>query len=118
MYNEPEKAITSYSFLDLGVGIFESVVVKNYLKRIRGTILYPNINLVDDLLKGKIPSRMEEDKEIRGKGIPQIVRHSQSDHFKSFYIIANDVKIDLKNQSKEQLNFNLNGTFLYWELQN
>ena len=119
VYNNPNKRITSYSFLDLGVGIFKSIVVQEYLKRIAiGTVLYKNINLVDDLLSGKLQSRIDIDREIRGKGIPQIVEHSKLKNFKSFYIIANDVKINLKTEEKEQLKYFLNGTFLYWELTN
>lgn len=120
VYSKPNEKITSYSFLDLGVGIFESAVVQNHLKNFfKGTTLYPNINLVEDLLSGKIQSRVDDiDQEIRGKGIPQIVEHSALRQFKSFYIITNDVKIDLKTRGKEQLKYKLNGTFLYWELQN
>lgn len=119
VYSDPKNKITSYSFFDLGVGIFKSIVVQNYLKQLAKDIsIYPNIKLVDDLLAGKIQSRIEEDKKIRGKGIPQIVEHAAIRNFKSFYIIANDVKINLKTKQKEQLKHNLNGTFIYWELQN
>ncbi|MCK9445277.1 hypothetical protein M0Q50_00105 [bacterium] len=118
-YNIPNKKITSYSFMDLGVGIFKSAVVKNYLKKYtKGTFLYPNIKLVDDLLSGKIQSRIEKDNEIRGKGIPQIVNNSKRREFKSFYIITNDVIIDLKTGNRKQLKNGLRGTFFYWEIQN
>lgn len=117
VYSDPNQNITSYTFLDLGVGIFKSAVLQNYLKStFKGTPLYKNINLVDDLLAGKIQSRIDKDKEIRGKGIPQIVDHAKLANFRSFYIIANDVKINLKNGSKTQLAHNLSGTVLYWEL--
>lgn len=118
VYNDPISKNTSYSFLDLGVGIFDSIVVQGYLKQLfKGTIAYKNIKIVDDLLTGKIQSRVDEDNEIRGKGIPQIVEHSSLDTFKSFYIITNDVKINLKTSISEQLDYNFSGTFLYWELQ-
>ncbi|MFA6447710.1 MAG: hypothetical protein WCW31_05705 [Patescibacteria group bacterium] len=118
-YSEPKTNIASYSFLDLGVGIFKSAVVQNYLKKLfKGTMIYKNINLVDDLLAGKLQSRADIDNEIRGKGIPQIVEHSKSKNFKTFFIIANDVKINLKTGAKEQLDQELKGTFMYWELQN
>lgn len=118
VYNEPGTKITSYSFLDLGVGIFDSVAVQGYLKQIfKGTIAYKNIKIVDDLLAGKIKSRIDEDNEIRGKGIPQIVEHSKLNAFKEFYIITNDVKINLKTAAREQLDYNFTGTFLYWEIQ-
>ena len=118
-YSEPNEKVTSYSFLDLGVGIFKSAVVQEKLKNLfKGTVFYGNIKLVDDLLAGRLQSRVDEDKEIRGKGIPQIVEHSKSDNFKSFYIITNDVKMNLKTGERVQLSYSLNGTFLYWELQN
>lgn len=115
--NDPETGNTSYSFLDLGVGIFDSVVVQGYIKNFfKGTMVYKNIRLVDDLLAGKIQSRIDEDNEIRGKGIPQIVEYSQKETFKEFYIITNDVKINLKTSGREQLKYNFSGTFLYWEI--
>ncbi len=118
VYNDPKSSITSYSFLDLGVGIFESVIVKNYVKQfLKGSIMYKNIKFADDLLNGKIQSRVDKDKEIRGKGIPQIVDYSKLSTFKEFYIITNAVKINVKTGYKEQLDYNLKGTFLYWELQ-
>lgn len=118
VYNDPDSKITSYSFLDLGVGIFDSVVVQGYLKKIlKGTIAYKNIKIVDDLLAGKIQSRVDEDNEIRGKGIPQIVEYSKKRTFKEFFIITNDVKINLKTSDREQLDYNFKGTFLYWEIQ-
>lgn len=46
------------------------------------------------------------------------VEYARTDYFRRFYIIANDVKIDVKTSEKWQLNTNINGTFLYWELQN
>lgn len=118
VYNDPVSGNTSYSFLDLGVGIFDSVVVQGYLKQfLKGTIAYKNIKIVDELLSGKIQSRVDEDNEIRGKGIPQIVEYSKTRTFKEFYIITNDVKINLKTSDREQLDYNFSGTFLYWEIQ-
>lgn len=118
VYSDPDKKITSYTFVDLGVGIFKSAIIQNHLKNfVKGTVLYRNINLVDDLLAGKIQSRVGKDNEIRGKGIPQIVDHSASKNFKEFYIISNDVKINLKSGNREELQHNLEGTLLYFELQ-
>jgi len=117
VYNDPYTKNTSYSFLDLGVGIFDSMIVKSYIKKtFKGTPLYKNIKLVDDLLTGKIQSRVEEDREIRGKGIPQIVEYSKKETFKEFLIITNDVKMNLKTSEREQLDYNFGGTFVYWEI--
>ncbi len=117
VYNDPETGNSIYSFLDLGVGIFDSIVVKNYLQKQAQKIgLMHNVNYVKDLLDGKIQSRIEEDNEIRGKGIPQIVNNAQLDCFKRFYIVSNNVKIDVKKKIGIKLNSNFSGTFLYWEL--
>ena len=119
VYNNPITNSTSYSFVDLGVGIFKSAHTKNYITKIfKVTGLQKNIDLVDDLLAGKIHSRIEKDRELRGKGIPQIVKHSKNTWFKSFYIITNDVKIDLSIGSRESLDYSFDGTFLHWELIN
>ncbi len=119
VYNNPVTNSTSYTFIDLGVGIFKSAHTRNYVtKLLKVTGLYPNINLVDDLLAGKIHSRIEKDRELRGKGIPQIVGHSKDAWFKSFYIITNNVKIDLTNGLNESLDYDFEGTFLHWELVN
>lgn len=119
VYNDEETGISKYSFLDLGVGIFESLIVKNYINKAAKKIgLLPNTHFVKDLLNGNIQSRIEKDNEIRGKGIPQIVEHSDFKEFKEFKIITNDVKIDLKNKTHEKLKNNFSGTFYYWELQN
>lgn len=118
VHNDPKEKITRYSFVDLGVGIFRSLVANGLVKKFFKTVdLLPNIKLVDDLLNGRIQSRIEEDNEIRGKGIPQIVGYAKTAEFRKFYIIANDVKINVKTGEKEQLKNNLAGTFLYWELQ-
>jgi hypothetical protein len=119
VYNDPEEKITKYSFVDLGVGIFSSLVANGLVRKFFKSInVLPNIQLVDDLLNGKIQSRIDEDNQIRGKGIPQIVEYARTDYFRRFIIIANDVKINVKTGEKWQLNTNINGTFLYWELQN
>jgi len=117
VYNNPKTKTTSYSFLDLGVGIFESTHIKNYITKILKIIgAYQNIDLVDDLLKGKIHSRIEIDRELRGKGIPQIVNHSKNTCFRNFFIITNNVKIDLTNRINTTLKQDFNGTFFHFEL--
>lgn len=122
VYNDAEKKTTAYSFLDLGVGIFASIERQSYFSSFLSRFLGNSfggryIDLVPDLLAGRIQSRIDEDNEIRGKGIPQIVDHSQKEAFKKFFIVSNDVKIDLKSQESEQLKHPFAGTFLYWEIQ-
>ena len=115
VYNAPDNK-TCYSFVDLGVGIFDSMPVAIYKKVARKLNITHNADLVMDLLDGKIKSREKVDQNIRGKGIPQIARNSENDKIGRAYIISNDVKINLKTRSSERLKDNFKGTFLYWEL--
>jgi hypothetical protein len=118
VYNDPISSTTSYSFLDLGVGIFESKKIKGYVRNFLKESFHSNLDMVDKLLNGQIETRMIKDRAIRGKGIPEIVGYAKMPEFKVFYIITNDVKIDVKAMKAKQLSYGLNGTFLYWELQN
>ncbi len=117
VYNAPNNT-TYYSFVDLGVGIFESVPMSVYKKLKMFLNITHNADLVKDLLEGKIKSREKIDQDIRGKGIPQIARNSDSEKIGRAYIISNDVKIDLKSKKAERLEYDFKGTFLYWELIN
>ncbi|RNL49761.1 hypothetical protein [Pedobacter jejuensis] len=117
LFVDNENGKISISFIDLGVGIFKSVVVESYIKRIGLTTkLVDNSILVRDLLNGKIQSRIEKDNEIRGKGIPQVVEYAKYECFKRFYLITNDIMIDLKDNSFVKLASELNGTFYHLEL--
>jgi hypothetical protein len=117
VYNDPDTRITSYSFVDLGVGIFGSMRARGILQRIaQATGWSRDISFADDLLQGRLHSRMEEDREIRGKGIPQIVSSAGLNEFRRFNLITNDVFFDLKAGTKEELASPMAGTFLYWEL--
>ena len=116
-YNAP-NGITCYSFIDLGVGIFDSLPVARYKKITNFLRITHNADLVQDLLDGKIKSSEKVDQDVRGKGIPQIANNSASHYFGRAYIISNNVKIDLKTRMTERLEYDFKGTFLYWELIN
>jgi len=116
VFNDPESKISSYSFLDLGVGIFESLPVKNWRRGIlEATGLTSNVNLVDRLISGEISSRTG--KAERGKGIPQIYQCSTDKNIKEFIIVSNDVHANLKTKQYTKLSTTFGGTLLYWEIQ-
>lgn len=114
-YNDP-NGNTLYTFIDLGVGIFDSVPATRFKKLKKAIGISHNVDIVADLLEGKIKSREEVDNNMRGKGIPQIAANSKNCMFKRAYIISNDVKINLKNGLPERLGANFLGTLLFWEL--
>jgi ABC-type transporter Mla MlaB component len=114
VYKNPENNVTSYSFLDLGVGIFKSIPVKTFVKITNFIGFSSNVDLVSPLIQGKIKSRTKE--EIRGKGLPQIYSLSKHANIKKFTIISNDVFADFDNENYYRLKTSFEGTFLYWEL--
>lgn len=116
VYNDIEKKITSFAFIDLGVGIFGSLAVKEFKKVFLIKVVKENWELVDDLLSGKISSRTKQLE--RGKGFPLISKHSQNQYIKNFKIVSNDVYADLDKKEYLKMAYNFKGTLLYWELHN
>lgn len=115
VYNDPNSLTSKYTFLDLGLGIFESIPVKSF-KRTLGKLvgISGNADLVKPLFEGKIKSRTARPE--RGKGIPQVFMESQNKHFKVFYLVSNDIKVNMKTMEITKLNNNFSGTLFYWEL--
>jgi hypothetical protein len=115
IFNDPDTKVSKYTFLDLGVGIFNSlpaISFKNKLAKSFG--LTHNVDLVKPLFKGDIKSRTARPE--RGRGIPQVFESSQDKGFGKFIMISNDVYVDLKSMQTKKLNNNFSGTLFYWEL--
>ena len=105
-----------YTFIDLGVGIFDSIPVSRFKKLAKALSFKSNKDIAIELLNGKIKSSEIIDNEMRGRGIPQIAANSKKDCFRRAFIISNDVKINLKSHTAEKLMYNFFGTMLYWEV--
>ena len=117
VYNHPDSRITSYTFLDLGVGIFESLPVKSFKRQFYKAFgLESNLDLVPKLFNGEIKSRTARPE--RGKGIPQVFECSQDKVFSKFILISNDIYADLKRQNYQIMKLKFRGTLFYWEINN
>lgn len=115
-FEDNAKSLMHYTFLDIGVGLFESLPVKKYVvETLKLLKLSSNLDIVDDLISGKIKSRTL--KQNRGKGIPQIYDQSKDSLFKDFYILSNDVLINTKTDTKTELKEQFYGTLYYWTIQ-
>lgn len=115
VYNHPDSAKTSYTFLDLGVGIFESLPVQSFKRDFLELLgLKSNLDLVPQLFAGEIKSRTSRPE--RGKGIPQVYECSQHEYFEKFILISNDIYADLKTNENRLIKNHFNGTLFYWEL--
>lgn len=117
VYTHPNSTKTSYTFLDLGVGIFESLPVKSYKRDFLEILgLTSNIDLVPKLFAGEIKSRTSRPE--RGKGIPQVYECSKDPVFSKFILISNDVYANLKNGENKDIRTSFKGTMYYWEIIN
>jgi hypothetical protein len=114
-YEDKSKDIIHFTFLDIGVGVFKSLSVTNWIRKLTDTANFTsNLDLVDDLLAGKIRSRTL--RKDRGKGIPQIYDQSKDDLFKDFYILSNNIFINTKTDVKVKLDEEFHGTLYYWTM--
>lgn len=113
-YFDTSTKITFYSFFDLGIGIFESISVKDYKEVMRKLGISKNIQLVNDLYAGKIKSRTLLPE--RGKGLPQIYSYAVHPNIKNLTLITNNVFSNMSSNRSFELAQNFSGTFYYWEL--
>lgn len=118
IYNDPVTQSSKYTFLDLGVGIFESLPARTFKeKTIKEKLgLAHNTDLIKPLFEGEIKSRTGRPE--RGKGIPQVYESSMDPSFSKFILITNDVFVNLKTLETKKLKNNFSGTLFYWELTN
>jgi hypothetical protein len=123
-YCNPDNNATCFTFLDLGVGIFNSLSVtswkRNLLTKLENLTTVSltageNVNLVPSLFSGEIYTSKTKDKK-RGQGLPSIKELSENPHIKNFVVITNNTKISLPTLTTESLKNKFNGTMLYWEL--
>jgi hypothetical protein len=115
VYNDPAVRRTVFTFLDLGVGIFESLPMKAFWKDpLRSMGITGNLSVLPKLLGGEICSRTGRIE--RGKGIPRINEHATGGTFSRFVMIANDVYADLVSSSSRYLKEPFHGTLFVFEI--
>lgn len=114
-YENKNEKITHFTFLDIGVGVFNSLSVRNWKRKLSESVrITSNLDLVDDLMEGKIKSRTL--RKNRGKGVPQICNSSLDEMFDEFFMLSNDILINLKTGSKKKLKEEFHGTMYYWTI--
>lgn len=103
------------AFVDTGIGIFDSVVYKGIVRKLRG-VLQKAISKPDvlrELLERKIGSRTGE--SYRNRGLPRIYKDAQSGAIRNLVIITDRVYADIEREVWRTLNRPFRGTFYYWE---
>ena len=117
------KKIVSFSFIDFGVGVFNSLKGKpqdskfyRILDKLAKAISpHDNAELLKSILRGEL-HHTATGKYYRGKGLPGIYDALKQNSMSNLFIITNDAFVDASNDKYIPLKNELLGTFVYWEL--
>lgn len=127
VFPDQSKSAVKFVFLDLGVGLFESIPVRQWLTRNpfpplskRGDIaLYERGGQLAKIFRNLEAGDIKSSTKLssRGKGLPYVIKCAKSGHFKEFYIVSNDAYIDVLSNRVSAMNENFSGTLFYFEFQ-
>jgi hypothetical protein len=127
VFSDPDRNVVKYVFLDLGIGIFNSIPVKQFMiknpyslvsSQERNVLAQRGMQLssvFSELVAGNI--RSSTGLPSRGRGIPLVSDCAQSGHFSTFIIISNDAYIDVISHNTSAMNEHFSGSLFYFELQ-
>ena len=121
-HRKKEKKV-SFSFIDFGVGIFDSLNSKKHdskwfdwrSKLVKYFAFDDNSELLRLILEGKLHQTVTG-KYYRGKGLPGIYESLKRNQLSNLHIISNDVYADVESNKYLSLSNSLSGTFVYCEL--
>lgn len=118
--NENKRAV--FSFVDYGIGVFESLEKKDsnnmiakafsILKRLKNN---SNADILKAIFKGEL-HKTASGKYYRGKGLPGVYKSYNGNHISNFCMITNNVRYSSKEGSFTTLQNPFSGTFFSWEL--
>ncbi len=112
-----------FSFIDYGMGIFESLATKDTGDKFYGwfnkmkQICVPENHheLLHKMMTGEFHNTVTG-KSYRGKGIPGIYKQIEKGAITKLITISNDAFANAVDGDYHHLNFPLSGTFVYWEI--
>lgn len=115
--------IVSFSFIDYGVGIFESLNTKgsgskwfNWQDKFKKIFSFEtNSDILRLILDGELHKTVTGE-YFRGKGLPGIKEAMDRNLINNLHIVTNDVYANVADNVFERLSHNFEGTFVYWEI--
>ena len=119
-HNHKEK-IVSISFVDYGVGIFESLNSKSIGDKFFESFMQllklkkENHELLALILKGEL-HKTSTGQPNRGKGLPGIYSALERQQIADLVIITNDVIANVSENTYKKLDKPFSGTFIHWHL--
>ncbi len=117
-----DSSIVSFSFIDYGIGIFESLNSKgqgskwfNWRGLLAKFSMKSNADVLKLILDGDL-HRTVTGQDFRGKGLPGIKEAMDRNLISKLFVITNDVFADVNKNIYIPLPNNFEGTFVYWEI--
>ena len=118
-----KEKIVSFSFVDFGVGIFNSLNNKKegskffgWAEKLEKKFTYGNnADILSLILKGELHKTVTG-KHYRGHGLPGINDVLKRNQISKLHIITNNVYADVESGNFRTLPKDFDGTFIYWEL--
>lgn len=117
--NNNSEKICKFAFIDNGMGIVETLKMKNIFKEIQQyftSLFVGEYELLLSAFRGEIGSRTKLD--YRGKGLPEIYKAMENNIISNLFILTNEVILDFKNNKFYNIDINHKGSFYYFELSN
>jgi hypothetical protein len=114
VFVDKERGCDCFTFIDLGVGIFQSIELNRRL-RLMALFSMTRPDIIRKVLRKEIPS--STGLSYRGRGLPSIYESLTVSHSISRLVIAtNDVFGDVGTDRFTVLSTPLKGLLLYWEV--
>ena len=113
----------SFSFVDYGVGVFESLKSKptkskwyGTYEKIKNRLTYgSNEEILRLLLEGDLHLTVTGH-HYRGKGIPGMKQVQDRNQISNLHVITNNAFADVAGDNYKKLRNQFSGTFVYWEI--
>jgi hypothetical protein len=117
-YYDKSRTTVCFSFVDNGLGIFETAKTKELAKFYGDYPLFgkERSQILKDIFTRNIPFNPSETGfSFRGKGLPHIYRHAQWNYISNLTVVTNDVCAKIAEDNFCMMKNYFSGTFFYWE---
>lgn len=121
-HDETENKVR-FSFVDYGVGIFQSLSSKSEGNKFFGAVHWlkqkfkyrNNAELLRLILHGELHKTVTEE-YFRGQGLPGLLDCLNENWFSNLHVISNEVYAAVSEDRYRVMTSSLLGTFVYWEV--
>jgi hypothetical protein len=114
VYVDEGRKCACFTFIDQGVGIFQSHRLTAALKLGTGLTLLSRADILGKILNGEVRSTTRI--PGRGNGLPGMYTHCKKGRIRNFVVVANDAIGYAETDQYRAMKVPFHGTLLYWEI--